>query len=121
MYLDHHSVPHGVVHDHEPIAILRTGFHNSRSSRTDDQNEVVEKRPPVVAIKAKDGLQRTTSPRTVHWRASRTSNVCGLSATAVVGAGGDMSDFQYIQSLLDDLVVEEVHEPGRRSMNISVR
>jgi 20S proteasome subunit beta 7 len=25
----------------------------------------------------------------------------------IIGAGGDMSDFQYIQSLLEDLVIEE--------------
>lgn len=35
------------------------------------------------------------------------SRLYPVGENTVVGAGGDMSDFQYIQSLLDELIVDE--------------
>lgn len=39
-----------------------------------------------------------------------------VGTNTVVGAGGDMSDFQYIQSLLDGLIIDEFTEQDGHSL-----
>ncbi|EPQ53154.1 proteasome endopeptidase complex, beta subunit [Gloeophyllum trabeum ATCC 11539] len=64
----------------------------------------------VLAIKFKDGIMMAADNLASYGSLARFKDVQRLQPVGeytVIGAGGDMSDFQYIQSLLDDLVVEE--------------
>ncbi|KZT30284.1 proteasome endopeptidase complex beta subunit [Neolentinus lepideus HHB14362 ss-1] len=64
----------------------------------------------VLAIKFKDGILMAADNLASYGSLARFKDVQRLRPVGdytVIGAGGDMSDFQYIQSLLDDLVVEE--------------
>ncbi|TFK51413.1 proteasome endopeptidase complex beta subunit [Heliocybe sulcata] len=64
----------------------------------------------VLAMKFKDGIMMAADNLASYGSLARFKDVQRLQPVGdytVIGAGGDMSDFQYIQSLLDDLVVEE--------------
>ncbi|KAG8215787.1 proteasome endopeptidase complex beta subunit [Butyriboletus roseoflavus] len=74
----------------------------------------------VLAIKFKDGVMMAADNLASYGSLARFKDVQRLQAVGdytVIGASGDMSDFQYIQRLLDDVVVEEIatqdgHELG---------
>jgi len=64
----------------------------------------------VLAFKYKDGIMMAADNLASYGSLARFKDVQRLQAvgtTTVVGAGGDMSDFQYLQTMLDELVVEE--------------
>ncbi|EIN04473.1 proteasome endopeptidase complex beta subunit [Punctularia strigosozonata HHB-11173 SS5] len=64
----------------------------------------------VLAIKYKDGIMMAADNLASYGSLARFKDVQRLHSIGnytVLGAGGDMSDFQYIQSILDDLVIEE--------------
>ncbi|KII84727.1 hypothetical protein PLICRDRAFT_126612 [Plicaturopsis crispa FD-325 SS-3] len=64
----------------------------------------------VLAIKYKDGIMLAADNLASYGSLARFKDVQRLHPVGnntIIGAGGDMSDFQYIQSILDDLMVEE--------------
>jgi len=64
----------------------------------------------VLAIKYKDGIMMAADNLASYGSLARFKDVQRLHPVGghtVIGASGDMSDFQYIQALLDDLIVEE--------------
>jgi len=64
----------------------------------------------VLAIKYKDGIMMAADNLASYGSLARFKDVQRLHAVGdntVIGAGGDMSDFQYIQILLNELTVEE--------------
>ncbi|KAH0835660.1 proteasome endopeptidase complex beta subunit [Lanmaoa asiatica] len=74
----------------------------------------------VLAIKFKDGIMMAADNLASYGSLARFKDVQRLQAVGgytVIGASGDMSDFQYIQRLLDNIAVEEIaaqdgHELG---------
>jgi 20S proteasome subunit beta 7 len=89
----------------------------------------------VLAIKYKDGIMMAADnlgvyssclthryligPLASYGSLARFRDVQRLHAVGnhtVLGASGDMSDFQYIQSLLDDLVIEEFTEHDEHTL-----
>ncbi|GJE93627.1 proteasome endopeptidase complex beta subunit [Phanerochaete sordida] len=64
----------------------------------------------VLAIKYKDGIMMAADTLASYGSLARFKNIQRLHAvgdTTVIGASGDMSDFQYLQGLLDELVTDE--------------
>ncbi|KAG6873035.1 hypothetical protein C0995_003791 [Termitomyces sp. Mi166 len=64
----------------------------------------------VLAIKYKDGIMMAADNLASYGSLARFKDIQRLQpvgAHTVIGAGGDMSDFQYIQGLLDELIVNE--------------
>ncbi|KAL0948167.1 hypothetical protein HGRIS_010779 [Hohenbuehelia grisea] len=64
----------------------------------------------VLAIKYKDGIMMAADNLASYGSLARFKDVQRLHPVGdhtVIGAGGDMSDFQYIQRLLDELVTDE--------------
>ncbi|EAU81717.2 proteasome beta 4 subunit [Coprinopsis cinerea okayama7 len=64
----------------------------------------------VLAIKYKDGIMMAADNLASYGSLARFKDVPRLQAVGthtVVGASGDMSDFQYLQKVLDELIVEE--------------
>ncbi|KAF9269098.1 proteasome endopeptidase complex beta subunit [Marasmius fiardii PR-910] len=73
----------------------------------------------VLAIKYKDGVMMAADNLASYGSLARFKDVQRLhpvGTNTVVGAGGDMSDFQYIQSLLDSLMIEEFTEQDGHSL-----
>ncbi|KAF8638292.1 hypothetical protein AX17_002312 [Amanita inopinata Kibby_2008] len=67
----------------------------------------------VLGIKYKDGIMIAADNLASYGSLARFKDVERLHPVGnntVVAAGGDMSDFQYIQKLLDDLIIEEFTE-----------
>lgn len=65
----------------------------------------------VLAIKYRDGIMMAADNLASYGSLARFKDIQRLQAVGtntVVGAGGDMSDFQYIQRMLDELVVNEI-------------
>ncbi|KAK0218921.1 proteasome endopeptidase complex beta subunit [Armillaria fumosa] len=64
----------------------------------------------VLAIKYKDGIMMAADNLASYGSLARFKDVQRLQAVGdytVIGASGDMSDFQYIQTMLDELMVDE--------------
>lgn len=64
----------------------------------------------VLAIKYKDGIMMAADNLASYGSLARFKDIERLHIVGdytVIGAGGDMSDFQYLQHVLDDLMVEE--------------
>ncbi|KIM41653.1 hypothetical protein M413DRAFT_444911 [Hebeloma cylindrosporum] len=64
----------------------------------------------VIAIKYKDGIMMAADNLASYGSLARFKDVQRLHPVGdntVIGAGGDMSDFQYIQTLLNELDIEE--------------
>ncbi|KAF5350886.1 hypothetical protein D9758_010484 [Tetrapyrgos nigripes] len=64
----------------------------------------------VLALKYKDGIMMAADNLASYGSLARFKDIQRLHPVGnntVIGAGGDMSDFQYIQSLLDSLMIEE--------------
>jgi len=64
----------------------------------------------VLAIKYKDGIMMAADNLASFGSLARFKDVSRLhpvGAHTIIGAGGDMSDFQYIQRILDGLIVDE--------------
>ncbi|TFK71410.1 proteasome endopeptidase complex beta subunit [Pluteus cervinus] len=64
----------------------------------------------VLAIKYKDGIMMAADNLASYGSLARFKSIQRLHPVGkytVIGAGGDMSDFQYIQSILDDTIIEE--------------
>ncbi|KAF8178072.1 proteasome endopeptidase complex beta subunit [Pholiota molesta] len=64
----------------------------------------------VLAIKYKDGIMMAADNLASYGSLARFKDVQRLHPvgnTTVIGAGGDMSDFQYIQTMLDELIIDE--------------
>ncbi|CAA7263801.1 unnamed protein product [Cyclocybe aegerita] len=64
----------------------------------------------VLAIKFKDGIMMAADTLASYGSLARFKDVQRLfpvGDNTVIGAGGDMSDFQYIQTLLDGLTIDE--------------
>ncbi|KAF8898306.1 proteasome endopeptidase complex beta subunit [Mucidula mucida] len=64
----------------------------------------------VVAIKFKDGIMMAADNLASYGSLARFKDIQRLHKVGdytVIGAGGDMSDFQYIQSILDELIIDE--------------
>ncbi|KAG9225517.1 hypothetical protein PLEOSDRAFT_1079926 [Pleurotus ostreatus PC15] len=64
----------------------------------------------VLAIKYKDGIMMAADNLASYGSLARFKDVQRLHPVGdctVIGAGGDMSDFQYIQQMLEELVTEE--------------
>jgi len=64
----------------------------------------------VLAIKFKDGVMMAADNLASYGSLARFRDIQRLHAVGqhtVIGAGGDMSDFQYIQTILDELMIEE--------------
>ncbi|KAF9035262.1 proteasome endopeptidase complex beta subunit [Panaeolus papilionaceus] len=64
----------------------------------------------VLAIKYKDGIMMAADNLASYGSLARFKDISRLHAVGnntIIGAGGDMSDFQYIQSILDDITIEE--------------
>ncbi|KAL0060430.1 Proteasome subunit beta type-7 [Marasmius tenuissimus] len=73
----------------------------------------------VLAIKYKDGIMMAADNLASYGSLARFKDVKRLhpvGTNTVVGAGGDMSDFQYIQSLLDSLMTDEFTEQDGHSL-----
>ncbi|KAF7290551.1 Proteasome subunit beta [Mycena indigotica] len=65
----------------------------------------------VLAIKFKDGVMMAADNLASYGSLARFRDIQRLHPVGkytVLGAGGDMSDFQYIQSILDELIVDEL-------------
>ncbi|KAF8152357.1 proteasome endopeptidase complex beta subunit [Crassisporium funariophilum] len=80
------------------------------------QNGVQRTQQPIVtgtsvlAIKYKDGIMMAADNLASYGSLARFKDVQRLHAvgsTTVIGAGGDMSDFQYIQTMLNELMIDE--------------
>ncbi|KIM87768.1 hypothetical protein PILCRDRAFT_814483 [Piloderma croceum F 1598] len=64
----------------------------------------------VLAIKYKDGIMMAADNLASYGSLARFKDVQRLHTVGnhtVIGAGGDMSDFQYIQNILDELIIDE--------------
>ncbi|KAF5370480.1 hypothetical protein D9615_009737 [Tricholomella constricta] len=64
----------------------------------------------VLAIKFKDGIMMAADNLASYGSLARFKDIQRLQAVGahtVIGAGGDMSDFQYIQAMLDELIIDE--------------
>ncbi|KAJ7084271.1 nucleophile aminohydrolase [Mycena belliarum] len=64
----------------------------------------------VLAIKFKDGIMMAADNLASYGSLARFRDIQRLHPVGehtVIGAGGDMGDFQYIQSILDELMVDE--------------
>ncbi|KAJ7250621.1 proteasome endopeptidase complex beta subunit [Mycena rebaudengoi] len=64
----------------------------------------------VLAIKYKDGIMMAADNLASYGSLARFRDIQRLHAVGshtVLGAGGDMSDFQYIQTILDELMTDE--------------
>ncbi|TFK41663.1 nucleophile aminohydrolase [Crucibulum laeve] len=64
----------------------------------------------VLAIKYKDGIMMAADNLASYGSLARFKDIQRLHAVGdntVIGAGGDMSDFQYIQTILDELMIDE--------------
>jgi len=64
----------------------------------------------VIAIKYKDGIMMAADNLASYGSLARFKDISRLhpvGAHTIIGAGGDMSDFQYIQRMLDELIVDE--------------
>ncbi|KAF7313251.1 Proteasome subunit beta [Mycena kentingensis (nom. inval.)] len=64
----------------------------------------------VLALKFKDGVMMAADNLASYGSLARFRDIQRLhpvGAHTVIGAGGDMSDFQYIQAFLDELMVDE--------------
>ncbi|KAJ7074513.1 proteasome endopeptidase complex beta subunit [Mycena amicta] len=64
----------------------------------------------VLAIKYKDGVMMAADNLASYGSLARFRDIQRLhpvGTSTVIGAGGDMSDFQYIQTILDELMVDE--------------
>jgi len=64
----------------------------------------------VLAIKYQGGVMMAADTLASYGSLARFKDVSRLTPVGdctILGAGGDMSDFQYLQSLLDDLIVDE--------------
>ncbi|KAJ6602508.1 nucleophile aminohydrolase [Mycena vulgaris] len=64
----------------------------------------------VLAIKFKDGIMMAADNLASYGSLARFRDIQRLHKVGehtVIGAGGDMSDFQYIQSILDELMIDE--------------
>jgi len=73
----------------------------------------------VLAIKYKDGIMMAADNLASYGSLARFKDVQRLHAVGnhtVLGASGDMSDFQYIQSLLDNLIIEESTEQDEHTL-----
>ncbi|KAF8582406.1 proteasome endopeptidase complex beta subunit [Ramaria rubella] len=67
----------------------------------------------VLALKYKDGIMMAADTLASYGSLARFKDVSRLHKIGdytVLGAGGDMSDFQYLQALLDDLMINELTE-----------
>ncbi|KIK59650.1 hypothetical protein GYMLUDRAFT_74098 [Collybiopsis luxurians FD-317 M1] len=76
----------------------------------------------VLAIKYKDGVMMAADNLASYGSLARFKDIQRLHPVGnntVIGAGGDMSDFQYIQALLDQLMVEEFTEQDGHSLGPS--
>ncbi|KAI0084374.1 proteasome endopeptidase complex beta subunit [Irpex rosettiformis] len=68
----------------------------------------------VLAIKYKDGIMMAADTLASYGSLARFKSIQRLhtvGSSTVLGASGDLSDFQYIQSLMEDLIIEE-HTAG---------
>jgi len=64
----------------------------------------------VLAIKYKDGIMMAADNLASYGSLARFKDIQRLHPVGeytVIGAGGDMSDFQYIQSILDEVITDE--------------
>ncbi|KAG5642891.1 hypothetical protein DXG03_001897 [Asterophora parasitica] len=64
----------------------------------------------VLALKYKDGVMLAADNLASYGSLARFKDIQRLQAIGahtVIGAGGDMSDFQYIQAMLDELIIDE--------------
>ncbi|KIJ92673.1 hypothetical protein K443DRAFT_685103 [Laccaria amethystina LaAM-08-1] len=64
----------------------------------------------VLAIKYKDGIMMAADNLASYGSLARFKDIQRLHAVGnntMIGAGGDMSDFQYIQNMLDELMIDE--------------
>ncbi|KAJ7471818.1 nucleophile aminohydrolase [Mycena latifolia] len=64
----------------------------------------------VLAIKFKDGIMMAADNLASYGSLARFRDIQRLHAVGehtVIGAGGDMGDFQYIQSILDEIMIDE--------------
>ncbi|RDB25836.1 putative proteasome subunit beta type-7 [Hypsizygus marmoreus] len=67
----------------------------------------------VLALKYKDGIMMAADNLASYGSLARFKDVKRLQTVGehtVIGAGGDMSDFQYIQTVLDELMIDEFAE-----------
>ncbi|KAH7914905.1 nucleophile aminohydrolase [Hygrophoropsis aurantiaca] len=64
----------------------------------------------VLAIKYKDGIMMAADNLASYGSLARFKDVqrlCPVGQYTVIGAGGDMSDFQYIQHIMEELTIDE--------------
>lgn len=64
----------------------------------------------VLGLKFKDGVMLAADNLASYGSLARFRDIQRLSAVGahtVIGAGGDMGDFQYVQALMEELMVEE--------------
>ncbi|KIJ37597.1 hypothetical protein M422DRAFT_69290 [Sphaerobolus stellatus SS14] len=64
----------------------------------------------VLAIRYKDGVMMAADTLASYGSLARFKDVTRLHAVGdytILGAGGDMSDFQYLKSVLNDLIIDE--------------
>lgn len=69
----------------------------------------------VLALKYRDGIMMAADNLASYGSLARFKDIQRLTPVGdftVLGAGGDMSDYQYIQAMLDDLLVEEEVNAG---------
>ncbi|KAF9523037.1 proteasome endopeptidase complex beta subunit [Crepidotus variabilis] len=74
----------------------------------------------VLAFKFKDGIMMAADTLASYGSLARFKDVQRLHAVGnhtVVGAGGDMSDFQYIQNLLEQLIVDEISAQDHHTLS----
>ncbi|KAF8645395.1 hypothetical protein AX16_007897 [Volvariella volvacea WC 439] len=73
----------------------------------------------VLAIKYKDGIMMAADNLASYGSLARFKDIQRLKPVGqytVIGAGGDMSDFQFIQSILDDVIINEFNEADGHSL-----
>jgi len=108
-----------------PVDPYTTGPIPARRPRTDVFAEGVQHtQSPIVtgtsvlAIKFKDGILMAADTLASYGSLARYKDVQRLhpvGTSTVVGAGGDLSDFQYIQHMLEDIMIEEfTHDDGHK-------
>ncbi|KAI0340995.1 proteasome endopeptidase complex beta subunit [Trametopsis cervina] len=115
--MDHFPLSWGRPLDDSHDAFNTYPLHKRPQSHTDTFSEGVQHtQQPIVtgtsvlAIKYKDGIMMAADTLASYGSLARFKSITRLHAvgsSTLVGASGDMSDFQYIQTLLENLVRDE--------------
>ncbi|KAG8805854.1 Proteasome subunit beta type-7, partial [Serendipita sp. 400] len=115
--MDHHPTNWGRPRDDRLDAYSTFPIHSRPRPSTDVFSDAVQRTQQpivtgtsVIGLKYKGGIMLAADNLASYGSLARYKDVQRLhpvGASTVIGAGGDMSDFQHIQHMLDSLVTEE--------------